>query len=200
MKINVNTITGRQKLIIKKGLCDYDYIMKNWSKNDPDFQRVYYDFYLKARWAVMSKSTNMSDYFKLLQNLSKQPTLPTLPDVLDGLKKTIGSYEFSLGSKLLHTINNGASPIYDSKVRDYLATEEGVDFWWQRPQIQSTCPGGVCERCKILHDWEALNEWYSDFLTDPRGKDWVAWFDICFPCFTNISNVKKVDFIIFATQ
>lgn len=58
MKIEVQKITSRQKLIIEKGLCDYRYIMKDWKKNDSDFQSVFYDFYLKARWAVMSKPEN----------------------------------------------------------------------------------------------------------------------------------------------
>ena len=53
MRIDVKSITDRQKLTIEKGLCDYRYIMANWKKNDRDFQEVYYDFYLKARWAVM---------------------------------------------------------------------------------------------------------------------------------------------------
>ena len=53
----------------------------------------------------------------------------SIENVLKALKDSMekGSYEFSLGSKLLHT-KNDASPIYDSKVRDYLASEEGVDF------------------------------------------------------------------------
>lgn len=50
MQIDVNQITERQKFTIRKGLCDYQYIMANQSKNDSDFQAVYYDFYLKARW------------------------------------------------------------------------------------------------------------------------------------------------------
>jgi len=47
--ININKITSRQKLIIAKGLLDYQYIMDNWHTNSMDFQEVYYDFYLKAR-------------------------------------------------------------------------------------------------------------------------------------------------------
>ena len=49
MKIDVNGITSRQKLVIAKGLCDYQYIMDNWKKDDVDFRDVYYEFYLKAR-------------------------------------------------------------------------------------------------------------------------------------------------------
>lgn len=198
MRIDVKSITDRQKLTIEKGLCDYRYIMANWKKNDRDFQEVYYDFYLKARWAVMSNSKNQTPYFDLLQNL---PVSSTLLEVLEALKQSMekGSYEFSLGSKLLHT-KNDTSPIYDSKVRDYLSSEENIDFWWQRSQKESGCPKGVTEIDKILHDWKLLNDWYSSFLPSGRGKQWIEWFNSCFPNFSNISDVKKVDFIIFATN
>ena len=66
MYIDVEKITPRQKLIIAKGLCDYQYIMDNWQKNDADFQAVYYEFYLKARWAVMNKTSNSQPYFEKL--------------------------------------------------------------------------------------------------------------------------------------
>ena len=198
MRIDVNSITDRQKLTIEKGLCDYCYIMANWKKNDSDFREVYYDFYLKARWAVMSNPKNQIPYFEQLQKLS---ATSTLLDVLKALKDSMekGSYEFSLGSKLLHT-KNDASPIYDSKVRDYLSSEENIDFWWQRSQKESGCPKGVTEIDKILHDWKLLNDWYSSFLPSGRGKQWIEWFNSCFPNFSNISDVKKVDFIIFATN
>ena len=61
MLLNLNLITDKQKLIIAKGLLDYQYIMEHW-KNDcvnadttiqDDFRSVYYGFYLKARWAKM---------------------------------------------------------------------------------------------------------------------------------------------------
>lgn len=56
MYIDIEKITPRQKLRIAKGLCDYQYIMDNCQKNDADFQTVYYEFYMKARWAVMNKT------------------------------------------------------------------------------------------------------------------------------------------------
>lgn len=52
--IEIGKITERQKLIIRKGLLDYKYIMDNWKKNDEDFQKVYYEFYLKARFSVLN--------------------------------------------------------------------------------------------------------------------------------------------------
>ena len=83
---------------------------------------------MKARWAVMNKTGNSQPYFEKLQSISPDADLMS---ILEELKSEMekGSYELSLGSKLLH-IRNTASPIYDSKVREYLSKAEGVKFWW----------------------------------------------------------------------
>lgn len=192
--IDVYQITPRQKLIIEKGLCDYRYIMENWKLNDSDFQAVYYDFYLSARWAVMSKEGNKKPYFELLQRI--EPT-DSLIDLVEELKEKMEnhSYEFSLGSKLLHT-RNPLSPIYDSKIREYLSAEEGVHFWWHG----TGAPRGTTELEKIKHDWHVLNNWYKEILDSDRGGAWINWFDYAFPDAISISNVKKIDFIIFVAR
>ena len=138
--INATSITDREKLTIAKGLCDYCYIMANWQRNDADFKEVYYAFYLKARWAVMRLPENRDPYFAQLQNIDPDDDFM---GILDSLKTNMAaeSYEFSLGSKLLHT-RNPQKPIYDQKVREYLANEEGVDFWWQHsPRVRGVARG-----------------------------------------------------------
>lgn len=196
MQIDLEKITPRQKLTIAKGLCEYEYIMNNWQNNDLDFREVYYAFYLKARWAVMRKPDNSIPYFEKLQTISPDDDLL---GILDWLKEKMEkhSYEFSLGSKLLHT-RNPNMPIYDSKVREYLTKEENVPLWWQ--VTGSSAPRGTAEREKIKHDWTELCNWYTMFLSSPRGIQWIEWFNVNFPTFSHISNVKKVDFIIFATN
>ena len=196
MRIDVERITPRQKLTIAKGLCEYEYIMENWKNDDTDFREVYYEFYLKARWAVMSNPNNKLPYFRKLQTISPDDSLM---EILDSLKTEMEkhSYELSLGSKLLHT-RNSAVPIYDSKVREYLMNEENVGFWWHT--TGSSAPRGISEREKIKHDWAAPCNWYAEFLPSPRGKQWIAWFNASFPTYKHISDIKKVDFIIFATN
>lgn len=200
MQIDVNKITLRQKLIISKGLCDYQYIMENWQNNDKDFQDVYYEFYLKARWAVMNNLGNRTPYFDKIQSISPSDDLM---DIITDLHNEMEnkSYELSLGSKLLHTRNTN-SPIYDSKVRIYLSKEEGVEFWWHRTSDMSgaSAPRGTTEFEKIKHDWNELCNWYKLFLASPRGAEWITWFDDNFPLYKSISDVKKIDFIIFATN
>ncbi len=198
MKIEVEKITSRQKLTISKGLCDYQYIMENWEKDDEDFRAVYYEFYLKARWAVSSKDSYKDIYFNKLQSITPDESLI---EILDSFQREMKnhSYEFSLSTKLLHT-RNPSMPIYDSKVRDYLSKWENVNLWWQIPNRDSGAPKGTSEYEKIKHDWVELCKWYKVFLNSERGKTWIAWFNDSFPAYVNISDVKKVDFIIFASN
>lgn len=193
MRIDLSQITPRQKLIIAKGLCDYQYIMENWQTNDVDFRIVYYDFYLKARWAVMRNPNNSKPYFTKLQSISPDEDLITIIKELKNETEK-KSFEFSLVSKLLHT-RNPSLPIYDSKVRNYLSKEEGVHFLWY-----GSSNNDASSEKMIEHDWRALCDWYRAFLKSPKGEEWISWFNIHFPAYTNISDVKKVDFIIFATQ
>lgn len=204
MKIDVYKISPRQKLTIAKGLCDYQFIMDNWQSNGidfEDFKDVYYEFYLKARWAVMSNPRNYTPYFEKMRSIDPS-TEVDLMNVLEALKKETASksYEFSLVSKMLHTIKPFSIPIYDSKVREYLFKEENVNFWWQIPNKESGAPRGTSEKDKIEHDWNLLCDWYKKILHSERGNEWIKWFNENFPAFEGISDIKKIDFIIFATN
>lgn len=111
------------------------------------------------------------------------------------------SLEFSLSSKLLHT-RNPNYPIYDSKVRIYLSEQENIEFWWgqrTKKMYGEPAPKNTTEENKIKHDWDNLCGWYAKFLKSQRGKSWITWFNENFPNHKNISDVKKIDFIIFAT-
>lgn len=193
MKINVDEITPRQILTIAKGLCDYQYIMEHWKDNDADFRTVYYEFYLKARWAVMTNSNNSNPYYQKLQEINgNEDLIDIIEELYNEMEKK--NFEFSLTTKLLHT-RNPKVPIYDSKVRRYLTTAENVNLWYQ-------CKGTphVGELEKIKHDWHALVSWYSDFLKTQCAYEWITWFDEHFPAYVTIADVKKIDFIIFATN
>lgn len=194
MRIDVEKITPKQKLTIAKGLCDYKYVMQHWKDDDADFRAVYFDFYLSARWPVMRDIENSAPYFEQLQVVSSDSDLL---DVVDCLKEKMKkhSYEFSLVSKMLHT-HNPRIPIYDKKVREYLSTEEKVPLWWQC----KGAPSGKSTREMIEHDWNLLNAWYEEFFKTERAKTWIDWFDANFESCSDISNVKKIDFIIFATN
>ena len=49
----------------------------------------------------------------------------------------------------------------------------------------------------ILYD--NICNWYKDFLTD-EAKEMIGMFDQAFPEYSNITEIKKIDFIIWALR
>lgn len=194
MKISINQITDKQVLDLGKALLDYEYIQNHCGNPfDKDFQDVYYSFYLKARWAQLGGKggSKCGAYFNVLNSINGTELLE---DVLEELivAGVSDTYEFSIGSKLLHT-KNPNSPIFDSKVYSYLTKDEGLQL-----QYRKALKNGQTKLQQIQHDWEIINDWYNNLIkNDPRGKQWIAWFDNKFPQYKGISDVKKIDFLIF---
>lgn len=194
MQIDLTSITDRQILNLEKALLDYEYIQSHCQNPcNKDFQDVYYSFYLKARWAQLGGKggSKSGAYFNVLNSINGTELLE---DVLEELivAGVSDTYEFSIGSKLLHT-KNPNSPIFDSKVYSYLTKDEGLQL-----QYRKALKNGQTKLQQIQHDWKIINDWYDNLIkNDPRGKQWVAWFDNKFPQYKGISDVKKIDFLIF---
>lgn len=193
MEININDISAKKKLIIEKGLCDYKYITDHWKDNDSDFQSVFYEFYLKARWAVMSDKEKQKAYF---EKMHEKDFKEDIVEVVKFLKTKTGYYEFSLASKMLHTVNP-KWPIYDRKVREYLTKERGIKFEWNCNEDRDS--DLILDL--IRKDWDKLIGWYEDFIPSATGQKWIEWFDSNFESYKDmVKPLKKIDFIIFATQ
>ena len=112
----------------------------------------------------MSKPENQYIYFKKLQNLNANESLF---DILFYLKEHMdsNSFEFSIATKLLHT-RNDQTPIYDSKIRNYLIRQENVQFWWLTSLKNSR---NKTKLEQIEHDWHLLISWYKNFLPSKMG-------------------------------
>lgn len=187
MGIDIHKVTERQIMAIEVGLLQYKYIQDHYHDDDEDFRDVFYDFYLRSQ-SRLNQAPYQNDFFDLLKNSSPNACIE---DIIEKLRESLKIYEFSFASKILHTINT-KSPIYDSKIYKYLKSE-GVDMW----DIQQVRKNET-KMERILHNWEVLNKWYEEFFKTNTFKDWIEWFDKIFPAYANISDVKKVDSIIFA--
>ena len=188
MKINLNEITEKQLKTLADGVSAYTTIQSNVDADDPAFRSVFTKFYLSAQ-GKMRRAENQEPFFAKMRCCKKDKDLVELVEELYR-ELPIGKYEFSFATKLLHTVNPDF-PIYDSKVRNYLKHEEGVNFWlYFRPRKDVLS--------QIRHDWALLTAWYADFLATARAKEWISWFDARFPNATWLSPTKKIDFIIFA--
>ena len=100
MRIDVKSITDRQKLTIEKGLCDYRYIMANWKKNDRDFQEVYYDFYLKDKpknkESALSQRVVAKNIKDLVSSVRKgiiKSTMGRFEDQAKSIEKMLDAYD-----------------------------------------------------------------------------------------------------------
>lgn len=211
-EIDLKEVTDRQMLELKKALLDYQFIMDhikdygNMKGDDKkDFEQVYYKFYLSARWAVYGNKEKRDKYFKVFK---KQKDITDLNKIVIALHNELKNdepkkecklskeegYDFSVATKMLHT-HHPEYPIFDSKVQKYLdglAKSKEERFYWNR-ELK-----GVSKTDQIKHDWEKLNSWYAAFEASDEGKRWIEWFDKEFPEHAKISNIKKIDFIIFA--
>lgn len=91
-----------------------------------------------------------------------------------------GRFELSFSSKLVHT-KNTSCPIFDSGVVAYLEEFEGVRM-----------PNNRAE------NFATLCTWYDRFVNnDQRYHSWIEWFNETFPEYESISDIKKIDFILF---
>ena len=188
--IDVNKITERQILTIQNGINMYTYIQNHWKDNDDDFRDVFTDYYLRSQ-PVMRREENRKIFFgKLKDDLKDKCLIKLVEELYKELPIHPPKYEFSFATKLLHTVDN-ESPIYDSKVREYLKKNHDAVFLFNS--------GKSGEKTELIkHDWSELTKWYEGFLKDEMSKEWINWFDKTFPSAKWISSVKKVDFIIFA--
>lgn len=194
MKICLAKATEKHLMSLNIGLLQYSYIQNHYVKNDEDFRDVFTDFYLTSQ-ARMRNDENRVPFFELL---SKTKPSDSLIDIVEELYKIlpIGMYEFSFATKLLHTVNP-RSPIYDSKVLNYLKKDEKVDLWDIYQKKHDSSGKEISKIDKIKHNWEELNNWYNAFMKTKTAVDWIKWFDSNFPKYVSISDIKKIDFIIF---
>lgn len=162
----------------------YDFIMRNHALI-PVFEEAYKSFYLRNT----SRVWNERDYETYFSLLSVQKDLDPCADYLarvGGVASylqqhlTGEKYWLSYASKLVHTCDDQC-PIFDNQIMKYLRRFEHVVF----PKD----PRGK---------YKALLDWYRGFInSDPRFRPWMDWFDLTFPSWSQISPIKKIDFILF---
>lgn len=195
MKINFTNVTEKQLMNLQLGLIQYEYIRSHYQIDDEDFRDVFTSFYLSSQ-ARMRNSENRNPFFELLRETKADSSLIDIVNNLNE-KLPLGMYEFSFATKLLHTVNN-SSPIYDSKIYQYLKKERNVDFWDIQSNKCDSDGNKYSKIDKIKHNWEELKNWYNSFILTNECDEWIKWFDNNFPNYQHISNVKKIDFIIFS--
>ncbi len=144
-----------------------------------DFKKLYKSFYRVRRPSRWCKS-----YFSILDKLKKHPM--TFKEILQALYDQTGKVEASFASKMLAT-SNPASPVIDKWVLANLS--ERLPYQYEKNRIE-----------KVAQLYGCIVKEYRRLLASDEGKRLVTLFDDSICLNSRITNVKKVDLILWQTR
>ena len=166
----------------KDGIGKYILIMDALYAGDvtknADFQRQYNGLYRvrqrKADW--------YKEYFQLMEESKKDH--PSFAKVLRKLKTRLnGAYEPSFCSKLVATINPW-KPVWDDYVLKNIERKP--------PSYASSTKHAEAVTC-----YRSIERWYGRFMRSNEGRNWVRLFNANVRDYHKLTDVKKVDFILW---
>lgn len=155
------------------------------------FQNNFSKFYgLNA--ALQMNKVNFYNVFDEYYNHKKSVSYRNILEDLKNPLTGTGRVETSFASKLLHTIDND-EPIIDSEVVKKLS----LCFCTSKYFISIRKKPKTIDQAVDLYN--ALKACYFDYLLPLAKKsNYFAVFDALFPSLQRISDVKKIDFYIWA--
>lgn len=165
---------------VEIGIEKYNRIMQRVHEtdvlSDAEFQKFFNGFYrIRQRPASFYAS-----YYTYLERNKNNENL-TFQDVVTYLYQETGSIHASFSSKLLATVNPNM-PIWDKFVLQNLGLR--APYSYEKDRLQKT-----------VQLYQKIYEWY----TTEEALQKLAFFNQRFPD-TNITDVKKIDFILWATR
>lgn len=165
---------------VKIGLAKYQWIMSHVHETDvssnAEFQKFYNGFYrMRQRPTDFYKT-----YYAFLERNKNNLDL-TFGEILAYLYEETGSIHASFSSKLLATVNPNM-PIWDKFVLQNLGLR--TPYYYEKDRIQKT-----------VQLYQRICDWYES----EQAREQLKVFNELFPN-ENISDVKKIDFILWATR
>ena len=165
---------------VKIGLAKYQWIMSHVHETDvssnAEFQKFYNGFYrMRQRPADFYKT-----YYAFLEKSKNNPCL-TFEEILTYLYNETGSIHASFSSKLLATVNPNM-PIWDKFVLQNLGLR--VPYSYEKDRLPKT-----------VRLYQQICDWYES----EQAREKLKVFNEMFPN-EDISDVKKIDFILWATR
>lgn len=175
----------------RRSIPNYVAIKTSVAPLNPAFQNNFSKFYgLNA--AINMNKPNFYNVFDAYYNHKKSVSYRNILEDLKNPLTGTGRLETSFASKLLHTIDND-EPIIDSEVVEKLS----LCFCTSKYFI------GICKKPKSVDKavdlYNALKACYFDYLLPLAKKNnYFAAFDALFSSQGWISDVKKIDFYLWA--
>lgn len=143
---------------------------------DAEFQKFFNGFY--HMW--QRPASFYASYYAYLEQNKHNKEL-TFEDIVTYLYQETGSIYASFSSKLLATVNPNM-PIWDKFVLQNLGLR--TPYYYEKDRLQKTV--------QLYH---SICDWYKS----GEAAEKLAEFDAIFPD-ADISDVKKIDFILWATR
>lgn len=166
------------------GIAQYLEIMELLPKvnvtDDPEFQRKFNRFYRVRQRSPKWYKT----YFSFMEH--GKHGKPTFDETLDHLWNALGRYEPSFSSKLVVTLDP-AQPIWDAFVLRHTRTKS--------PSYMSKTRVAQAKAA-----YESICSWYRQFLGSADGKRAVSVFNSNVKEHARLTDVKKVDFVLWQTR
>lgn len=184
--------TVEEYLKRRKSVDTYVDIMTRVEPSNPAFQTDFSEFYGLNEARGMNKTA----FYKIFDEYynHKNNKYVSYRNILNDLKSPSGTgrIETSFGSKLLHTIDCD-EPIYDNEVIEKLRSCFGTERYFRGvPKIINSIDDAVAV-------YNALRACYYDCLIPYAKKvGYFDAFDSAFPFAKHISEVKKIDFYLWA--
>lgn len=165
------------------GLDKYEMIMRLASStdvsHDPGFQRSFNAFYRIRRNAEWRKC-----YYDLFEQAKAKHY--DFADVIRILFEKTGNVEASFSSKMIATIDPD-KPIWDQ----YVIRNLGLELKGKTPQER------VENAVKL---YGMIEEWFGEYLQTEEARANILVFDSMLPSYTWLSNVKKIDFLLWSKR
>lgn len=173
----------QERLASSLGLDKYQYILEQCQKTDVskdgEYQRIFNGFYIVRRNEVWRKC--FYDYFESIKNGT-----PTFAEIITHLYVHTGNIEPSFSSKMLATICP-QKPIWDRYV------VQNLDI-----QLTGATKDEKLKNAVVLYN--DMEKWYEDFLQASKGKECIDTFNRVLPDYKWISNIKKIDSILWSVR
>lgn len=153
---------------------------------DKDFQKKFNAFF-----RIRQRSNAWYEkYYELLQEQVKAER--SFECILQALYNVNGKIEVSFSSKLIAAADP-TKPIWDSNVLGKLGC---VQEW---KDVEKKTPEERIQRAVQIYN--CMNEAYDKFIASEEGRACIGKFDRILPRYKDkLSNVKKVDYILWGTK
>lgn len=157
-----------------------DQLWKSDVRVDAVFQRTFNGLYMVRRGEAWRTA-----FYELFEAYKNSADVSFEPIVRD-LHRATGRIEASFASKLLATVNS-KMPVYDSWVRINLNLKVRTGEALQR--IPALC-----------EDYARITCIYGAMVEHPDYSRLRDGFDIALPTLRNLSDVKKIDFLLWQSR